>query len=139
VDLLRWHDAILRHKVIEHRGTEVDHSGDGFLVSFTSPVDALRCAIDIQRSLGAHRKRAGFAPRVRMGVNTGPVTFQDGSPRGREVHLTARIMAAAGPDEILATVDLEQTAESVAGRGQTPCITAKGIEGETFVVSVPWR
>ncbi len=139
VDVLRWHDATLRRQFAEHRGREIDHTGDGFLVCFTSAADAVRCAVEIQRTLEAHRKTAGFAPRVRIGINDGPVTFQDGSPRGREVHLTARVMAEAGPDEILAAGGLGGVTSQATGNGARRPIAAKGIEGTTTVVSIPWR
>lgn len=138
VDLLAWHDATLRSRFDAHRGREIDHTGDGFLVSFSSPLDAVRCAVDIQATLRSHRKAAGFAPRIRIGVNVGPVALHEGTPRGREVHLTARIMAVAGADEIIIEKSLASVAEDVGRLGEVRTIEAKGIAGDVEVVDLRW-
>ncbi len=49
--LRRWHDTTLRSIFTTHGGNEIDHAGDGFFVVFADPSAAIRCAVDIQRSL----------------------------------------------------------------------------------------
>lgn len=139
VDVLAWHDRTVRGEVARHHGTELDHTGDGFFVSFPSPAAALRCAVAIQRSLEAHRKSAGFAPRIRIAVNKGPVAFHEHSARGREVHVTARILSAADGDEILVAASLAPEALGVAATGPARSIRAKGIDQPIDVVEVRWR
>ncbi|TMK87211.1 MAG: hypothetical protein E6G44_00705, partial [Actinobacteria bacterium] len=72
--VLRWHDDTLRSQFAAHRGDEVTATGDGFFVAFESPDEALACAVAIQRQLAAHRKTAGFAPPVRIGVHAAGAT-----------------------------------------------------------------
>jgi class 3 adenylate cyclase/pimeloyl-ACP methyl ester carboxylesterase len=139
VDVLSWHDRTIRAEVDRHHGTEIDHTGDGFLVSFLSPPDAVRCAISIQRTLEAHRKTAGFAPRVRIGIHAGQVAYQDQAPRGRQVHLTARITDAADSDQILASADLAAAARGIAEVGAPRSFEAKGIEHRIETVEVHWH
>ena len=69
-ELLRWHDRELRSAFANHRGEEVNHTGDGFFVAFERAIDGLECAVDIQRRLARHRHEHGFAPTVRIGLHT---------------------------------------------------------------------
>ncbi len=65
--VLRWHDAALRALFADHRGEEIDHTGDGFFVAFPDAAHAVACAVAIQRgwpSNGAttvSRRRSGSA------------------------------------------------------------------------------
>ena len=72
--ILRWHDETLRALFVEHAGEEVVATGDGFFVGFDSPDQALACAVAIQRRLAEHRRRNGFAPKVRIGVHASGAT-----------------------------------------------------------------
>jgi class 3 adenylate cyclase len=103
VDLRAWHDGALRALFEAHGGTEVDHAGDGFFVTFATPGAGVACAIAIQRTLAEHRRRTGFAPAVRIGLHTGTATRSGTTWTGRDVHLAARLMARASGGEIVAT------------------------------------
>jgi len=108
-DLISWHDRTIRALLHQHHGTEIDHAGDGFFVSFTTPEDALKCAAEIQTVLRKHRKDSGFSPRVRIGVHVGEVLQTRGALVGLEVHTASRVAGAAGGDQVLvshATVEL---------------------------------
>jgi len=107
-ELLGEHDRLVRTQLDRSGGHEVNTTGDGFIATFQSAISALRCAAAIRdgvRSLGL---------QVRVGVNTGEVELVDNDVRGVTVHAAARIMALAGPSEIL-TSDL--TRALVAGSG----------------------
>ena len=66
-------------KIAEHRGRIVKTTGDGLLVEFASVVDAVRCAVEVQREMA--ERNAGVAPdrriEFRMGINVGDV-IRDG-------------------------------------------------------------
>ena len=104
--LLRWHHRTLRSLFADNSGHEVENTGDGFFVAFDDGASAIACAIEIQNKLAAHRREQGFSPQVRIGLNRGQVTEVSSTLAGEEVHKTARICSAAGPGEILVTVDL---------------------------------
>lgn len=99
--VLGWHDRTLRALFERHGGREVDRAGDGFFVSFTTTEAALACATEIQNVLAHHRSQDDLTPEVRMGIHMGEVTEIDGSLSGMEVHVAARVSAAAGPSQIL--------------------------------------
>lgn len=138
-DLLTWHDRALRASFAEHGGEEVDHAGDGFLVSFASPAQALACATAIQRLLSEHRRAAGFAPRVRIGVHGGTAAKAARAYRGRTVHEAARIAALAGADEILASCATWEAAHGDRAPERVRVETLRGIKEPVELTSVAWR
>lgn len=102
-NLSAWRDGEMRRCFDESHGREVDHAGDGFFVTFDAAREALECAITIQRRLDSHRRLHDYAPQIRIGIHYGEVSTSDSSVRGGAVHRAARLCAAAGPDEILAS------------------------------------
>ena len=68
LEVLREHNAIFREQISRHDGYEVKSQGDGFMLAFPDPCEALECAIDVQRAF-AERERdgSGESLRVRIG------------------------------------------------------------------------
>jgi DNA-binding NarL/FixJ family response regulator len=100
--VFRDHDGLLREALGRHAGVEVKHRGDGLMVAFTSARRALRCAVEMQRTLRAwNRDHPDTALGVRIGINTGEVIAEDEDYFGAAVALAARIAAAAGGGQIL--------------------------------------
>jgi class 3 adenylate cyclase len=120
--LLARHHALIRDALRTHAGREVDTAGDGFFATFGRPTAALACARAIVT--GVHD--LGLA--VRVGVHFGEVETLDGKAGGISVHLAARLMAAAGPDEVLLSATVH---DLVAGAGWTfadrGVLTLKGL------------
>jgi class 3 adenylate cyclase len=137
--LIDWHDRTLRALFEDHAGEEIKQTGDGFFVAFDDPATAIDCAAGIQRTLAEHRRTAGFAPQVRIGVHATEASRVEDDYRGRGVHESARIGAIASGDEILVS------ASTVAGCHITvPTIDArevplKGFAEPVAVVTVDWR
>ncbi len=95
--LVKRHHAIVRGLLARYRGVEVDTAGDGFFATFDGPARAARCAaaiVEAMRPLGVE---------IRAGVHTGEVELIDGKTGGLAVVVGARIAAAAGPSEVLAS------------------------------------
>ena len=96
LEVLRDHNTVFRERLRAHGGFEVKNQGDGFMLAFPDPVEALRCAIEVQR---AFAERAAEQPeeriRVRMGLHTGEAIAEEGDFFGRNVILAARIAAQA--------------------------------------------
>jgi class 3 adenylate cyclase len=98
----------VRDVIARHNGREVFTKGDEFLVSFDGPARAVRCAVairDVAAQLGL---------QVRTGVHTGEVELRGDDIAGIAVHIGARIMAAAQPNEILVS---RTVTDLVAGSG----------------------
>jgi adenylate cyclase len=89
-------------KIAEHRGRIVKTTGDGLLVEFASVVDAVRCAVEVQREMAARNATVPAARRIefRMGVNVGDIIIEDGDIFGDGVNIAARLEALAEPGGI---------------------------------------
>jgi class 3 adenylate cyclase len=94
-DLLIAHNELLRDELNIFRGREMKTTGDGFLAVFDSATRAVRCAAAMTRSTQA------MALPIRVGLHTGEVEFVGGDVRGIAVHAAARVMALAGPNEVM--------------------------------------
>ena len=105
-NLLGWHDQTLRRLIADHRGEEVKQVGDGFFAAFDSSLDAIECAVDIQKHLAEHGKTSGFAPQVRIGLHTADAARKGGDYEGKGVHAAARIGALAQGGEVLVSEDV---------------------------------
>jgi class 3 adenylate cyclase len=138
-NLIEWHNRTLREAFVRYGGEEVDNAGDGFFVTFANSRSTVDCAIDIQRSLDHHRRRHGFAPRVRIGLHAASATRTSDGYRGKGVHVAARIAAHAAGDEILVSHDTIATLSDQYEPLSTRSIVHKGIPGEASVVSLRWQ
>jgi adenylate cyclase len=88
--------------IAKHDGRLVKTAGDGLLASFESPVEALRCAIAMQRAMVERNNALQRAQRLRfrIGLNLGDVVVQGGDLLGDGVNVAARIEAIADPGGI---------------------------------------
>jgi class 3 adenylate cyclase/tetratricopeptide (TPR) repeat protein len=113
--LFHEHDELVRELIAEHRGHDQKAAlGDGFLAVFQSTRRALACAVGVQRALDSvNRMRSGPAMRVRIGLNTGEVAWQDGQLSGEAVHAASRVCAAASGGQILVSDVTRQLAGTV--------------------------
>jgi TolB-like protein/class 3 adenylate cyclase/Flp pilus assembly protein TadD len=98
---------VLRHeavdpKVAEHRGRIVKSTGDGFLAEFASVVDAVRCAVEVQRAMGLRNAEVPEPRRIefRVGINLGDVIIDEHDIYGDGVNVAARLEALAEPGGI---------------------------------------
>ena len=89
-------------KIREHRGRIVKTTGDGLLVEFASVVDAVRCAVEVQREMVARNANVPVERRLefRMGINVGDIIIEDGDIFGDGVNIAARLEALAEPGGI---------------------------------------
>ena len=134
--LLRWHDTTLREVFTAHQGKEISTTGDGFFVGFDSPEQAVAAAVAIQRRLAEHRKTAGFAPPVRIGLHAADANQVGENFRGRGVHEAARIAALATGGEIVASAS---TAGDTYPVSQPRSEILKGFSEPVEVVTVDWK
>ena len=137
--VIQWHDRRLQDLIAAGSGRVVSNTGDGFLAVFGDELAAVQCAVEIQKALEGHRRQAGYAPKVRIGVNSGEITRDKEGIAGLEVHKTARVASAAGADEILVTTVVSARSGTGVSYGPVRTIPAKGIDDEVEVQSVNWH
>ena len=108
--LVDRHHAIVRGLLGRYRGEEQDTAGDGFYVRFDGPARAIRCAQEIVETI----RPLGI--EVRAGLHTGECEIVDGKCSGLSVSIGARVMANAGPSEVLVSRTVK---DLTAGSGLT--------------------
>ncbi len=135
-DLLAAHNARLREQLNVYRGREVKTTGDGVLAVFDSPTRAVQCALDMTRSVRV------IGLEIRVGLHTGEIELVGDDVRGIAVHTAARILALAGPGEVLVS---STTGGLLEGSGieleDAGLHELKGLAGtrQVFRLSVPPR
>src|SRR5882672_811654 len=90
-------------KIKEHRGRIVKTTGDGLLVEFASVVDAVRCAVEVQREMALRNASVPATRRIefRMGINLGDIIIDEHDIHGDGVNVAARLEALAEPGGVL--------------------------------------
>ena len=93
---------LINPKIGEHRGRIVKNTGDGFLAEFPSVVDAVRCAIEVQRGMAERNADTPPEKRIefRVGINLGDVIVEEHDIFGDGVNVAARLEALAEPGGI---------------------------------------
>jgi class 3 adenylate cyclase len=107
-ELLDQHDILVRRELERHRGRFVENTGDGILATFDGPARAIRCAHAIATSVKA------LGIEVRAGLHTGEVELRGEGVTGIGVNIAARVMATAGPGEVVVSSTVK---DLVAGSG----------------------
>jgi len=103
---------LLDPKIAEHRGRLVKTTGDGLLVEFASVVDALRCAVEVQREMTGRNAGVLHDSRIefRIGINMGDIVVEDGDIFGDGVNVAARLEALAEPGSICVSARVQEDA-----------------------------
>jgi DNA-binding SARP family transcriptional activator/class 3 adenylate cyclase len=129
-EVLERHYAVTRAQLARFRGREVNTTGDGVFATFDGPARAVRCAVAIAAAVQA------LGIEVRAGVHTGEIEPRNGA-RGIAVHICARVVAAAQPNEVLVSSTVK---DLVVGSGigfvDRGARELKGVPGEWRLYSV---
>ena len=123
-ELLARQRGLVRGELKRFGGREIDTAGDGFFATFDRPAQAIRCAAAVVLAV----RRLGI--EVRAGLHLGEVEVAGKNVGGVAVHTGARVLAAAGPGEVLVTATLrELVAGSGLGFADRGTHTLKGVPG----------
>lgn len=145
MQLLEEHRKLVRPFFPKYNGTEIKTMGDAFLVEFASPLDALRCALEIQKSL--HDLNAGRLADKRMllriGIHLGDVVHAENDVYGDAVNVASRIEPLASPEGICITGEVYRQVRnkfefplSSLGKKELKNV---GEPTEVFSVVLPWE
>lgn len=99
---LKAHRSVIFSLVADHHGRVFGTAGDSVLAEFSSPVEAVRCAVAIQSRIEEHNAGLPEARRMRfrIGVNLGDIVVDGDDLLGDGVNVAARLEALAEPSEI---------------------------------------
>jgi adenylate cyclase len=97
-------------KISEYRGKVVKHTGDGVLAEFGSVVDAVRCAIEVQRGMAAQNATMPQVKRIefRIGIHVGDIIVDDNDIFGDGVNIAARLEGIAEPGGVCISDDAQR-------------------------------
>ncbi len=124
-ELLVQHHAAVRGELARFAGRELDTAGDGFFACFETPSAAILCADGIVAKVSA------LGVDVRAGVHAGECDIFESKLSGTAIHVGARVLAAAGPGEILVTGTVrELVAGSLTGFEERGQARLRGVPGE---------
>jgi class 3 adenylate cyclase len=103
-DLMEVHNLVAQREINRFRGRLIKNTGDGFLSTFDGPARAIRCALAVSHEV----KRLGI--RMRAGVHTGEVELIGKDVRGIAVHIAARVLEKAIPNEVWVSATVKDLA-----------------------------
>ncbi|MEJ2378865.1 MAG: adenylate/guanylate cyclase domain-containing protein, partial [Pseudolabrys sp.] len=85
--------VLIDPRITEYKGRIVKTTGDGLLVEFASVIDAIRCAVAVQRGMAERNTTIPVDRRVefRIGINVGDIVVDDGDIFGDGVNIAARL------------------------------------------------
>lgn len=113
VQLKAHRRGLIDPKIAEHRGRIVKTTGDGMLVEFASVVDALRCAVEVQRGMAERNAEVPQEKRIefRVGIHQGDIIIEGSDIFGDGVNIAARLEGLAEPGGICVSGRVQEDAE----------------------------
>ncbi|MFD6224504.1 adenylate/guanylate cyclase domain-containing protein [Nocardia asteroides] len=140
VKLLDHHHRLVERCVREHSGHIVKNQGDGYMIAFAAPEQAVRCGLDMQAAL---RKMAESGPqqagfRVRIGIHMGTSVRRGDDLFGRNVAMAARVTQQADGGELLVSEPVRAAIATSAGLsvGEGRDVALKGLRGTHHLTPV---
>ena len=137
LELLEWHDSIVKQQTAVFGGTVVKGQGDGFMLAFPAAGSAAACAIAIQRSLGDGW--TGIPVLARIGLHTGNAKAEGGDFFGRTVVVAARVSSMAEGGEILLSQAVQEGLNGAFPLEIPRTLSLKGLSGEFTAFELDWH
>jgi class 3 adenylate cyclase len=140
--LLDEHRQLLRPLFRKHDGTEIKTIGDAFLVEFTSALDAVHCAAEIQKILMEYNASSGQTGKIqiRIGLHLGDIVYRENDVLGDGVNIASRIEPLAKPGGVCLT---QQVYDQVHNKFSATfvkvgAVELKNIQAPVNVYRVAW-
>jgi adenylate cyclase len=130
VKLLGRHNQLVQKWVDEHGGHVVKTQGDGFMIAFADPEQAVRFSADVQRALQGDPER-WKAIRIRIGIHMGTSVRRGDDLFGLDVAMAARVADQADGGEILVSEPVRDAIGELDGIevGDPREVELKGLRG----------
>ncbi len=103
LSLVRLSKSLQKPLVEKHNGKWLKEMGDGALAQFSSALDAVNCALEIQRS-----SRADFEGDLRIGIHSGDITIENDDIYGDGVNIASRLQSIADPGGVYISESIEK-------------------------------
>ncbi len=144
MQVLQKHNEILRPIFPNHHGKEIKTIGDAFLVEFVSALEALLCAIEIQKLLHEYNEaNTNSRIQVRIGIHLGDVIYRENDVFGDAVNIASRIQPLAQPGGICVS---EQVYDQVRNKIPFNLVKLENIRlkniffpSDVYQVALPWE
>jgi TolB-like protein len=116
LELVDTKRQLLNPLLDQHKGTLIKTMGDGFLIEFSSALQAVQCAIGIQAMLQGYNSSQVDERKInlRIGIHLGDVEFKDGDVFGDGVNIASRIEPLAEPGGICISEDVARQVQNKA-------------------------
>lgn len=134
-DIIRAHNDIMRKVLAEYNGTEIKHTGDGILSTFSSAQESADAALSFQTSID--RFNTALPNRefhVRIGISYGEIIKLDNDIFGEPVNLAARLMQHCSGDQIVLSTSAKDLLQNREGITLTEIqnVSLKGFEAQSI-------
>jgi non-specific serine/threonine protein kinase len=145
IDLLEVHRQLLRPLFQKHRGNEVETIGDAFFVEFKSALEAVSCAVEIQKMLRQRNSKVEQEMQIilRIGLHVGDVIHIGKHVHGDGVNIAARLEPLSPPGGICLSEDVVR---QIKNKIELPVRNLgtqklKNIESpvEIYCIEFPWK
>jgi adenylate cyclase len=137
MELLDWHDGVVKQQTTVFGGSVVKGQGDGFMLAFPATGSAAACSVAIQRAL--RPGRAGVHVPVRIGMHCGNAKAEAGDFFGRTVVVAARVAGAAGGGEILVSQAVQEGLGGAFPLDRARSLSLKGLAGHHAAFPMLWQ
>ena len=116
LELIDTKKQLLNPLLEQHKGSLIKTMGDGFLVEFSSALQAVQCAMGIQAMLQGYNSSQASERKInlRIGIHLGDVEFKDGDVYGDGVNIASRIEPLAEPGGICVSEDVARQVRNKA-------------------------
>jgi adenylate cyclase len=143
LELLDKHRELVRPIFARFGGREVKTMGDAFLLEFNSALEAVQCAIEVQKSQREYNERTHQNLLLRIGIHVGDVVHREGDLYGDAVNIASRIEPLAEGGDICIS---EQVYDQVRNKVPYPLVRLESpdLKNVTFQVDIykvqlPWN
>jgi class 3 adenylate cyclase len=98
----RFRHDVFEPQIINHNGQIIKHTGDGLIAEFGSVIEAVQCAVTIQKEVKARQSTGEPAPiSYRIAINLGDIVYDEGDIFGDGVNIAARLEGLAKPGGVV--------------------------------------